>query len=67
MVRSNNKTNYQEAIGFVNIPRSCVAFSRSKRKTIIVGDRNTLMKNKFLSKSIDTITQKDGFILWREY
>jgi superfamily I DNA and/or RNA helicase len=67
MVRSNNKTNYQEAIGFVNIPRSCVAFSRSKRKTIVVGDRNTLMKNKFLSHSIDTITQKDGFILWRKY
>ena len=67
MVRSNNKVNYQEAMGFVNIPRSCVAFSRSKRKTIVVGDRNTLMKNKFLSNSIDTITQKDGFILWRKY
>ena len=35
MVRSNNKINYKEAIGFVNIPRSGVAFSRSKRKTII--------------------------------
>ncbi|HSF00155.1 MAG TPA: AAA domain-containing protein, partial [Nitrososphaeraceae archaeon] len=56
MVRSNNKQNYKEAIGFVNIPRSCVAFSRSKRKTIIVGDGNTLIRNKFLSKSIDTIT-----------
>ncbi len=67
MVRSNNKMNYQEAIGFVNIPRSCVAFSRSKRKTIVVGDRNTLIKNNFLSHSIDTITQKDGFILWRKY
>jgi superfamily I DNA and/or RNA helicase len=67
MVRSNNKTNYQEAIGFVNIPRSCVAFSRSKRKTIVVGDRNTLMKNNFLSHSIDTITQKDGFLLWRKF
>ncbi|HEU5172902.1 MAG TPA: AAA domain-containing protein, partial [Nitrososphaeraceae archaeon] len=54
MVRSNNKQNYKEAIGFVNIPRSCVAFSRSKRKTIIVGDGNTLIRNKFLSKSIDT-------------
>jgi len=67
MVRSNNQTNYHESIGFINIPRSCVAFSRSKRKTIVVGDRNTLMKNKFLSHSIDTITQKDGFILWRKY
>src|SRR5438093_12155617 len=44
MVRSNNKIDYQEAIGFVNIPRSCVAFSRSKRKTIIVGDQSTLIK-----------------------
>jgi AAA domain len=64
MVRSNNKHNYKEAIGFVNIPRSCVAFSRSKRKTIIVGDATTLVRNKFLSKSIDTITQKDGFHIW---
>jgi superfamily I DNA and/or RNA helicase len=62
MVRSNNKMNYQE--GFVNIPRSCVAFSRSKRKTIIVGDRNTLMKNRFLAKSIGTVIQKEGFISW---
>lgn len=67
MVRSNNQTNYHESIGFINIPRSCVAFSRSKRKTIVIGDRNTLMKNKFLSHSIDTITQKEGFILWRKY
>jgi ATP-dependent RNA/DNA helicase IGHMBP2 len=67
MVRSNNKMNYQEAIGFVNIPRSCVAFSRSKRKTIIVGDRNTLIKNRFLAKSIDTIISKDGYIFWRDY
>jgi superfamily I DNA and/or RNA helicase len=66
MVRSNNKLDYHEAIGFVNIPRSCVAFSRSKRKTIIVGDRDTLIKSKFLSKSIDTITRKDGFSIWRE-
>ncbi len=64
MVRSNNKMNYQESIGFVNIPRSCVTFSRSKRKTIIVGDRNTLMKNRFLAKSIDTVIQKEGFISW---
>src|SRR5215208_5002683 len=67
IVRSNNKMNYQESIGFVNIPRSCVAFSRSKRKTIVVGDRNTLIKNNFLSHSIDTITQKDGFLLWSKY
>jgi superfamily I DNA and/or RNA helicase len=65
MVRSNIKVDYHEAIGFVNIPRSCVAFSRSKRKTIIVGDRDTLIKNKFLSRSIDTITRKDGFFIWR--
>ena len=64
MVRSNNKHNYKEAIGFVNIPRSCVAFSRSKRKTIIIGDSNTLVRNKFLSRSIDIITQKDGFHIW---
>ncbi len=66
MVRSNSKADYQEALGFVNIPRSCVAFSRSKRKTIIVGDRDTLIQNNFLSKSIDTITRKDGFSIWRD-
>jgi superfamily I DNA and/or RNA helicase len=65
MVRSNSKLDYHEAIGFVNIPRSCVAFSRSKRKTIIVGDQSTLIKNKFLARSIDTITRKDGFFIWR--
>jgi superfamily I DNA and/or RNA helicase len=65
MVRSNNNPDYQQAIGFLNVPRACVAFSRSKRKTIIVGDQNTLVKNKFLSNSIDTITSKDGFLIWR--
>jgi ATP-dependent RNA/DNA helicase IGHMBP2 len=65
MVRSNNKMYYQEAIGFVNVPRSCVAFSRSKRKTIIVGDHATLIKSKFLTRSIDTITKKEGFFVWR--
>jgi hypothetical protein len=58
--------DYQEALGFVTIPRSCIAFSRIKRKTIIitVGDRDMLIKNKFLSKSIDTITRKDRFFIW---
>jgi superfamily I DNA and/or RNA helicase len=65
MVRSNNNSDLEKAIGFVNIPRSCVAFSRSKRKTIIVGDRDTLIRSKFLSNSIDTITRKDGFFIWR--
>ena len=65
MVRSNNHSDLEKAIGFVNIPRSCVAFSRSKRKTIIVGDRDTLIKSKFLSKSINTITSKDGFFIWQ--
>jgi helicase MOV-10 len=65
MVRSNNEADIEKAIGFVNIPRSCVAFSRSKRKTIIVGDQNTLIKSKFLSRSIDTVTRKDGFFIWR--
>ena len=67
MVRSNNRADYQEGLGFVNIPRPCVAFSRSKRKTIIVGDRDTLIKNKFLSKSKDTITRKDGFYIWQDH
>jgi hypothetical protein len=57
---------YQEAIGFVNIPRSCLAFSRSKRKTIIVGDHATLSKSKFLAQSIDIIIKKDGFFVWRD-
>jgi len=65
MVRSNNEADIEKAIGFVNIPRSCVAFSRSKRKTIIVGDQNTLIKSKFLSRTIDTVTRKDGFFIWR--
>lgn len=65
MVRSNNNSDYGKAVGFVNIPRSCVAFSRSKRKTIIVGDQKTLTKSKFLSRSIDTIVRKDGFFIWR--
>jgi len=65
MVRSNNEADIEKATGFVNIPRSCVAFSRSKRKTIIVGDQNTLIKSKFLSRSIDTVTRKDGFFIWR--
>jgi GTPase SAR1 family protein len=67
MVRSNDKMYYQEAIGFVNIPRSCVAFSRSKRKTIIVGDHATLVKSRFLARSIDTITKKDGFVVWNNF
>src|SRR5215204_378649 len=66
MVRSNTNVDYQQSLGFVNIPRSCVAFSRSKRKTIIVGDRDTLIKSRFLSQSIDTITGKDGFLIWRD-
>jgi superfamily I DNA and/or RNA helicase len=65
MVRSNNNLDYQKAVGFVNIPRSCVAFSRSKRKTIIVGDQKTLSKSKFLSRSIDTVVRKNGFFIWR--
>lgn len=65
MVRSNNNADYQKAVGFVNIPRSCVAFSRSKRKTIIIGDQRTLTKSKFLSRSIDTVTRKDGFFIWK--
>ena len=67
MVRSNNNMDYQQSLGFVNIPRSCVAFSRSKRKTIIVGDRDALIRNSFLSNSIDTIIRKDGFLLWQDH
>jgi superfamily I DNA and/or RNA helicase len=66
MVRSNNNEDYQGALGFVNIPRSCVAFSRSKRKTIIVGDQSTLIRSNFLGRSIDTVTRKDGFFIWRD-
>jgi superfamily I DNA and/or RNA helicase len=65
MVRSNSNTDYQKAVSFVKIPRSCVAFSRSKRKTIIIGDQKTLSKSKFLSKTVNTITKKDGFFIWR--
>lgn len=62
LVRSNSKLDYHESTGFVNIPRSCVAFSRSKRKTIIVGDRSTLIKSNILARSIDTITSRRKFI-----
>jgi hypothetical protein len=65
MVRSNTCQNYHEAIGFLNNSRACVAFSRGKRKTIIVGDQTTLTKNKFLARAIDTVTRKDGFFIWR--
>ena len=65
MVRSNTWQDYHDAIGFLNNSRACVAFSRGKRKTIIVGDQTTLTKNKFLARSIDTITRKDGFFIWR--
>ena len=42
MVRSNSTS-----IGFVSIPRSCVAFSEAE-KTIILGDWSTLIKIGFL-------------------
>ncbi|MGA8083860.1 MAG: hypothetical protein WB988_18565 [Candidatus Nitrosopolaris sp.] len=60
--KSTSWREYHEAIGFLNNSRVCVAFSRGKRKTIIVGDQTTLIKNKFLARSIDTITSKDGFL-----
>jgi len=47
MVRSNVHSDLEKAMGFVNIPRLCVAISKSKRKTIIAGDQNTLIKSKF--------------------
>jgi superfamily I DNA and/or RNA helicase len=63
--RSYTWQDYHEVICFLNNSRACVTFSRGKRKTIIVGDRTTLVKNKFLVRSIDTITRKDGFFVWR--
>ena len=65
MARSNTCQDYYEAIGLPNNSRGCVSFSRGKRKTIIVGDQTTLVKNKFLASSIDTVTRKDGFFVWR--
>jgi superfamily I DNA and/or RNA helicase len=50
---------------FSQYSRARVAFSRAKRKTTIVGDQSTLVKNKFLARAIDTITRKDGFFIWR--
>jgi hypothetical protein len=50
----------KKQFGFVNNPRSCVAISRSKRKTIIVGGQRTLTKSKFLSRSIDTKNMGKG-------
>ena len=37
------------------------------RKTIVLGDRNTLMKNRFWAKSIDTIISKDGYLFCSDY
>ena len=44
MVRSGKKSDFHEAIGFVDIPRSYVVSSGNMRKTIIVGDIDTLIK-----------------------
>jgi superfamily I DNA and/or RNA helicase len=58
MVRSNNKMYYQEAIGFVNIPRSCVAFSREKLCDVV---------KKQISSAVDRYNyKKDGFFVWRD-
>ena len=65
MVRSNTKQDYHEAIGFVNNSRACVAFSRSKRKTIIVGDQTTLIKNKFLAHRLTPLLEKMDFLFQR--
>jgi len=64
MDRSNNSLDYQRT-GFMNIPRSCIAFSRSKQKRIIVGDQKAPSKSKFLSRLIDTVVRKDEFFIWR--
>jgi helicase required for RNAi-mediated heterochromatin assembly 1 len=32
MVRSNSKIDHHESIGFVSIPRTCVAFSEAEKK-----------------------------------
>jgi hypothetical protein len=58
-------TEYLSEISLGQDTESRVAFSRSKRKTIIVGNQKTLTNSKFLSRSIDTVTRKDGFYLWK--
>lgn len=57
MVRSNYKSDYQEAIGFVNVPKSRIAFYRSKRNRIIVGYRDALT-NKQVSTWVDRYYNK---------
>jgi superfamily I DNA and/or RNA helicase len=42
IISPNTWRDYHEAIGFLNNSRVYVAFSRGKRKTIIVGDQTTL-------------------------
>jgi hypothetical protein len=59
MARSNYKSDYKEAIGFVTIRKSCVAFYRSKRKTIIVGDRDILIKISFYLSRYDNKKRSD--------
>ena len=56
MVRSNNESECHGAIGFVNRDRMLSLLKYAKN--IIAGDRDTLIKK--VSKSIDTITRKDG-------
>jgi superfamily I DNA and/or RNA helicase len=65
MVRSNNNTDYGKAVGFVNIPRSCVAFSRSKRKTIIAGESKNTYKKQVLIKINRYYSQK-RWVLYME-
>ena len=58
MERSNYKSDYKEAIGLVTIPKSCVAFYRSKRKMIIVGG-DILIKISFYLSRYDNKKRSD--------
>jgi hypothetical protein len=71
MARSNYKSDYKEAIAFVTIPKSCVAFYRSKRKTILF----PLLFYKFVLKISNTVIlgilhilflYQDKALLWGE-
>jgi hypothetical protein len=62
MVRSNTKQDYDEVIGFINNSTACVAFSKGKRKTIIVGDQTTLIKTSFSPDRLIPIQGKMDFL-----
>jgi AAA domain-containing protein len=58
MVRSNNNSDMEKAIGFVNIPRSCVAFSSHIPQTDLI----ELLNREFITDIINNRKVMDALI-----